>query len=155
MTDQPSKPAKRAASKQDRERKRAAKANTSKRNSSADGSSKDTRFKPGQSGNPKGRPRKERSLLKHLETELDAEMQVTEGSKSTKLTKREVLAKSMVNNALKGDHKALTALLKILPISKDDGNDEVAAVPLEAVINFLTRKGRAVETDETEETSND
>lgn len=155
MTDQPPKTAEKAASKPVRERRRTAKANTSKRKSSADGSSKDTRFKPGQSGNPKGRPRKERSLLKHLETELDAEMQVTEGSKTTRLTKREVLAKSMVNNALKGDHKALTALLKILPISKDDGEDEVATIPLETVINLMTRKGRAVETDETGETGND
>lgn len=84
----------------------------------------DTRFKPGQSGNPSGRPRKERSLLKHLEAELDAEMQVTEGGKTTRLTKRQVLAKSMVNKALQGDHRMLVALLKQLPVPRSDESQE-------------------------------
>ena len=108
----------------------------------SESSTRDTRFKPGQSGNPKGRPRKERSLLTHIEAELDAEMQVTEGGRITRLTKREVLAKAMVHNALKGDHKALVALLRLLPPPKND-NEETAAVPLEAVLSFFARKGPA------------
>ncbi|MCI1755303.1 MAG: DUF5681 domain-containing protein [Sphingobium sp.] len=114
------------------------------RANAADGAgnpSRDTRFQPGQSGNPNGRPRKDRSLLKLIEAELDAEMQVTEGGNALRLTKREALAKSMVNNALKGDQRALNNLLKQLPAPKHDDSDDFAQVPLEAILNFLLRKG--------------
>lgn len=109
---------------------------------------RDTRFRPGLSGNPKGRPRKERSLLRHLEAELDVEMQVTENGEVFRLTKRQVLAKSMVNNALQGDQKALASLLRVLPLEKGDGNEEHAAVPLETVLRFLLRKGGDADVDE-------
>jgi hypothetical protein len=141
MAKQPPKPAEKAASKPVRERKRVANANTAKRKPCAGDSSKDTRFKPGQSGNPKGRPRKERSLLKHIEEELDAEMQVTENGKTIRLTKRQALAKLIVNKALQEDDKKLTQLLRLLPTEKDDGADDHAAIPLETILRFLMRKG--------------
>ena len=68
-------------------------------------------------------------------------MQVTENGQAQRLTKRQVLAKSMVNNALQGDQKALASLLRVLPLEKGDANDEHAAVPLETVLRFLMRKG--------------
>ena len=124
-----------------RKRKRAAKLKITSA-ASAKPPAKDTRFKPGQSGNPKGRPRKDRSLLKHIEAELDAEMQVTEGGKAARLTKREALAKSMVNKALQGDYKMLTALLKQLPVPKPDESQEHYSVRLETVLRLLARKGK-------------
>ena len=146
MAKQSPKPAKKAASQPTRERKRAAKTkSTPKNQATADGPSRDTRFQPGQSGNPNGRPRKDRNLLKLIEEELDAEMQVTEGSRSIRLSKREALAKSMVNNAIKGDQRALNNLLKQLPKPKHDESEEYAAVPLEAILNFLMRKGQRPE----------
>lgn len=106
-----------------------------------DGPPRDTRFQPGQSGNPKGRPRKDRSLQKLIEAELEKEMQVTEGGKTIRLTKLEALAKSMVNDALKGDHRARTTLLKQLPPPKYDDTVDYEIVPLEQVLNFTMRKG--------------
>ncbi|WP_394728933.1 DUF5681 domain-containing protein [Altererythrobacter sp. GH1-8] len=99
----------------------------------------DTRFKPGQSGNPAGRPRKERSLLKLVEAELDAEMQLTENGEQLRLTKREALAKRMVHDALKGDARAIAALLKLLGPDSGAAGSEHAQVPLEAVLGFLER----------------
>lgn len=99
-----------------------------------------TRFKPGQSGNPTGRPPKDRSLLKHVEKELDAEMQIREGDEVFRLTKREVLAKRMVNSALGGDAKAVTALMRLLGTATDSNENTSATVPLESVMNFLTRR---------------
>lgn len=124
-----------------RKRTRSAKSGSSRKKAAA-ASSKDTRFKPGQSGNPNGRPRKERSLLKHLETELDAEMQVTEGGKTMRLTKREALAKFIVNKALQGDPKMLNALLKQLPLPKPDEGEEHYSVRLDTVLRLLARKGQ-------------
>jgi hypothetical protein len=100
---------------------------------------KHTRFKPGKSGNPSGRPRKERSLLKLVETELDAEMQLTENGEQLRLTKREALAKRMVHDALKGEAKAIAALLKLLGSGGNDTELEHAQIPLEAVFAFLER----------------
>lgn len=116
----------------------------------------DGRFKPGQSGNPKGRPRKERSLLKHIEEELDVEMQITENGKATRLTKRQALAKLIVNKALQEDDKKLNHLLRILPPAKDDGSDEHASVPLDTVLHFMMRKGAVDNSDgPSEEADND
>lgn len=144
MAKQPPKPADMAGGKPVRERKRGAKSKPiSKSSPAAETPSRDTRFKPGQSGNPNGRPRKERSLRNLIEAELDAEMQVAEGGKAIRLSKREALAKSMVNNAIKGDQRALNNLLKQLPAPKADDTEEYAAVPLEAVLGFLMRKGLA------------
>lgn len=106
-----------------------------------------TRFQPGQSGNPAGRPRKERSLLKHVETELDAEMQIREGNEVRRLTKREVLAKRMVNDALGGDAKAITALMRLLGTATESNENAVATVPLESVMNFLARRLPTAEGD--------
>ncbi|WP_066558868.1 DUF5681 domain-containing protein [Croceicoccus bisphenolivorans] len=98
------------------------------------------RFKPGQSGNPAGRPKMERSMLKHVEKELDTEMQIREGDEVFRLTKREVLAKRMVNSALGGDAKAITALMRLLGTATDSNENATATVPLESVMNFLARR---------------
>lgn len=110
-------------------------------------STRDTRFKPGQSGNPKGRPRKERSLLTHIENELDAEMQITENGKTVRLTKREALAKSMVHNALKGDHKSLLVLVRYLPPAKSEDGEENVSVRLDTVLRIMARKGHLDDND--------
>jgi len=106
-----------------------------------------TRFQPGQSGNPAGRPPKERSLLRHVEKELDAEMQITEGDEVLRLTKREALAKRMVNSALTGDARAIASLMRLLGTATDSHDQATATVPLESVMNFLTRRLPAGEGD--------
>ncbi|MXO85987.1 hypothetical protein GRI38_08065 [Altererythrobacter aurantiacus] len=103
---------------------------------------KATRFKPGQSGNPKGRPKKDRSFVKRIEAELDSEMQVEENGVTIKLSKREVLAKRMVNDSLKGDPRMLNALLKFLPAETTSAQDEVEVVSRDEVIAFLARHGK-------------
>lgn len=131
-------------------RKKAATKSRSKAADGPDRPARDTRFKPGQSGNPNGRPRKERRLHTIIEAELDAEMQVTESGQAVRLSKREVLAKTLVNNAIKGDHKALAALLKVLPPAREDDHQDHAAVPLQTVLDFLARKGHRPEEREAE-----
>lgn len=63
-----------------------------------------SRWKPGQSGNPKGRPRKERSLTTILDKE-GGEKDVTIGDKS--YSKKEILAKKLWVLALNGDLAAI------------------------------------------------
>jgi hypothetical protein len=72
------------------------------------------RFKPGQSGNPKGRPWRHRNLRTVLEEALNERIAVREGERSRSLTKREALILSIVNNALKCDPKALASLITLM-----------------------------------------
>lgn len=101
-----------------------------------------TRFKPGQSGNPAGRPRKDRNLLSHVEAELDRMMVASEGEVSLRLTKREILAKRMVNSAIDGNSRAITALLRLLGTASNTDEPQVATIPLDSVLSFLTRRGQ-------------
>ena len=62
-----------------------------------------TRFKPGQSGNPRGRPRGAKNFVTAIEGELRARVTVTENGRRKRVTKREVIAKRLVNRAAEGD----------------------------------------------------
>lgn len=74
------------------------------------------RFKKGQSGNPKGRRAKVRNVSTLLAIELDKTIVVREGSEARRLSKREALITSLVNDAIKGKHQARGLLLKILEV---------------------------------------
>ena len=70
-----------------------------------------TRFAPGQSGNRKGRLKGSRNFSAVLQAELNSKVLVTENGRQKKLSKREVIAKRMVNSAAEGDTKAIPILL--------------------------------------------
>lgn len=74
---------------------------------------KHTQFKKGQSGNPKGRPKGAKGVKASLRRELESKITVREGGKEVKLSKAEVLAKSLMTDALKGDGKARLEILRI------------------------------------------
>ena len=97
-----------------------------------------SRFRKGTSGNPNGRPRKERSLKKLLEAELDEQITLTENGRRVRLTKREVLAKKMVNDALTGDRKAQQALFRLVGDAGEPENPTVEVDPAE-LARFLAR----------------
>lgn len=80
---------------------------------------KHTRFKPGQSGNPRGRPRKSRDIQAMIKRELDQPIAVKEGGRELRLSKREALIKQLVNRAVSGDAKAMQFVLTHLEKHKD------------------------------------
>ena len=88
---------------------------------------KATQFKPGQSGNPKGRPSGTRNLKTDLEDELGETITVTEAGKLKRLSKQRALLKSLVAKALKGDTKAIAIVLGMvdrhLKDSAEDSSD--------------------------------
>ena len=70
--------------------------------------SKDTRFQPGQSGNPKGRPPKpRRPNLSAFEIILDKRVIATVGGKERELTVEEVLQQQTLKDALAGKRMAI------------------------------------------------
>src|SRR6266446_4029707 len=72
---------------------------------------KHTRFKPGQSGNPKGRPKHARNLKTEFLEELGEVIRVREGDREMKISKQRAFVKALIAAAIKGDMRATTALV--------------------------------------------
>jgi hypothetical protein len=74
-----------------------------------------SRFQPGQSGNPRGRPRKAPTVGFEIVTELRQKVTVRENGTEKKMSKSAALAKSLVSRALAGDMRAVGHLVRLLP----------------------------------------
>lgn len=68
-------------------------------------------FKPGQSGNPRGRPKGRKSMDTIICDLLDQKVFIGVGEKRRSVTRREAMAMQQVQSALKGDRKAVEFLL--------------------------------------------
>ena len=75
---------------------------------------RDTRFKRGQSGNPRGRPPGAKNLSTLLNEALNELVVVTENGGRKRITKRRAAFKQLVNDAAKGEWRALKLLVDIL-----------------------------------------
>ena len=84
---------------------------------------KGTQFKKGKSGNPKGRPKGTKSLKSVLQAELAQKLSVKEDGKAKKISKMEALAKRLVAQALSGDARALSELLRQVNLHLGDVPD--------------------------------
>ncbi len=103
---------------------------------------KHTRFKPGQSGNPQGRPPKTRNFKTDLLEELSGQITVTEGGKSKTISRQQAMIKRTIEKALKGDLRAIQMLSQWVAMRAPDDPDTLATLPLdEADLALLERHG--------------
>ena len=72
---------------------------------------KSGRFRPGQSGNPKGRARGKKNLGRMLADILDQRITVREGDRIRTMSKSEAILHTLVMKAVKGDAKAYALLI--------------------------------------------
>jgi hypothetical protein len=72
-----------------------------------------TRFKPGQSGNPKGRKKERKTLPTMFNKILNEQVSLRENSRTRKVSKAEAIVRGIIVNAMKGDHKAIVTIFKI------------------------------------------
>ena len=75
---------------------------------------KATQFKPGQSGNPKGRKAKPKSVQEQMRMVLSKKVEISEGGKTKRLTLQEVMLRNIANKAAKGDLRAASFVLGLL-----------------------------------------
>lgn len=73
-----------------------------------------TRFKAGQSGNPKGRRKGSRNLASALESALQELVTVNEGGVRKRVTKKQAALKQIANKAASGDVNGLRILIPLL-----------------------------------------
>ena len=105
-----------------------------------------SRFKPGQSGNPKGRAKGRLPLGRLLDKHLDARINVTSGGVQKSMTRRHILVAGFVADALQGKgtvRKQLIELLLALDLQNPpDNDDRISDAQDRAIIeNFLIRSG--------------
>jgi hypothetical protein len=94
-------------------------------------------FKKSLSGNPKGRPKGAKNFATALSAELNGRIAVSENGKRRKISRREVIAKQLVNRAVTGDHKAL-------PILFNETRALETAPPAPAAVSVVRQEDQAV-----------
>ena len=90
-----------------------------------------SRFRPGKSGNPKGRPKGSKSLKAILEAALSSPVTIPENGVPKKFSLQELLFKAMIGKAVKGDARATALLVRLMEqfgISKPDGEENTPLV---------------------------
>lgn len=102
---------------------------------------KHSRFKKGQSGNPKGRPKGARNFENELLDELSERITVRERGVTQRVSKRRAILKRMVEKALQGDARAAKALFDMLRLATSVLPPEPGPLPAqdrEILERFLT-----------------
>ena len=84
-----------------------------------------TRFKPGQSGNPKGRPRGSKGFATLMRKALSETVLVREDGQLRHMSRREAIIKCWLTRALKGEARAIERLVPFMQQLYPEGVDQV------------------------------
>ncbi|TBW35499.1 hypothetical protein EYW49_15850 [Siculibacillus lacustris] len=88
-----------------------------------------TRFQPGRSGNPRGRPPRAapqaQDLAGTVAELLDEPIELMRGGRPVRMQVKRAIAQQLVNRAVKGDLKAFDLLDKILGRSRGRAEDQI------------------------------
>ena len=108
------------------------------------------KFKPGQSGNPKGRPKGTRNLKTDLAAISQRAISVRENGKTRRMSQQKAMLLSAYSKAIQGDQKAASNLinltLRILESAEpSQTSNEVSDADALIVENFLRRRANQTE----------
>ena len=81
---------------------------------------KHTRFKPGQSGNPKGKAKGLRNVATDVQQALNAVVRVNADGKPRKMSAQKAVVLRTVEKALKGDSRAAAQVLELMQRYNND-----------------------------------
>lgn len=100
---------------------------------------KEHQFRPGQSGNPSGRPKSVRSFKSDLRDELGELVSVSDGNNTVEVTKQRAIIKTMLRLAIDGDLRAIATIFTSCAraLDGDDGNDEPEAPEDRAIMQAV------------------
>jgi hypothetical protein len=105
----------------------------------------ETRFKPGVSGNPKGRSKKMPSFSDVTEQVLNERVEMRVGDQVLRMSNRQALVRSAIRQALAGKPRLLTVLPAIMRYENEtlqgrsDANSHLATEDEAILADFLAR----------------
>ncbi len=102
-------------------------------------------FRPGESGNPSGRPKGMRNFKSELREELSELITVRDGEREIQVSKQRALIKSLVATAIDGNQRAAASVLALCVrlLADADDDEPIEAEDAEIVEAFAKRKKRA------------
>lgn len=111
---------------------------------------KRTRFKKGQSGNPKGRPKGSPNIVTAVRRAIHAKVPIVEQGKRKVVSKLDAAATQLANKAAQGDQRAIDRLLAFAALLDDQGA-ATAVPPMEEaddqVADLIIKRIRASKDD--------
>jgi hypothetical protein len=110
---------------------------------------KNTQFRKGRSGNPKGRPKGKLNIATVLEHTLREPVVINENGRRKQVTKMEAAVKQLVNQAASGDLTALRQLTALVTSAEQRStNADAETAPLnEADQKVMARMLKRLETN--------
>jgi hypothetical protein len=90
---------------------------------------KDHQFRPGESGNPSGRPKGVRNFKSDLRDELAEMTSFCEGGHEVSISKQRALIKRLVASAIAGDARCIAALIPFCARAFGNDTDEQQQAP--------------------------
>lgn len=107
-----------------------------------------SRYKPGQSGNPKGRKKKSRNLRTIVKQVLEEDIKIQVGGRVKRMPAIEALVRTTLAHALKHEPKAVASLTILMRqgsygVDHEDGGADLLATPeINAIVeDFVARLG--------------
>jgi hypothetical protein len=90
-----------------------------------------SRFKPGGVGNPKGRPKKKKSVSEMIDDALMTRVKIEENGRTKMITAQEFIFRNLVRAAARGDTKATQLLFALRERYKDSPQTVLDVAELE------------------------
>ena len=106
---------------------------------------KEYQFKPGVSGNPKGRPKLIQDFKSDFQDELEEVITLKEGGNIKTMTKQRALIKRLITNALNGNAasiKLVTSIMSSLPIKPKDIEADLLIEDAQILKDFIERNAK-------------
>ena len=99
-----------------------------------------TRFKKGQSGNPKGRIKNSKNLATVLMATVHEAVAVNEGGRRKTITKLEAMSKQLVNKAASGDPRATQLLMQMIQMFEGRADEPTREAVIEEADELIIQQ---------------
>jgi hypothetical protein len=107
---------------------------------------KETQFRLGQSGNPTGSRKGSKTIGVRLQELMNSKVTVTEGGRSRRISRLDVMLRQLTNDAMRGDQRALKLLMEFLhrygaEVQGTVRSEEITSEDLEILSDYVRRTG--------------